>query len=104
MFSVSARTWREDRRAAREHLAPPLSTTLREALNSGPPTGVDSVAWEPLRRATVDVDGDAATALVVARVSVTPSGAPEQVVERTVQASLVRVDGRWLLAGLDELR
>ncbi|MCF8605347.1 hypothetical protein L5I01_18505, partial [Gordonia sp. HY442] len=61
--------------------------------------------WEATDTATVDVDvdGDSATALVVARVTVTPRGRAAETADRTVQASLTRVDDRWLLAGMDEL-
>lgn len=103
VFSVSEGTWQQDRRTAKTYLAEPMSTSLAPALAVGPPNGVVSVAWEATDTATVDVDGDSATALVVARVTVTPRGRAAETADRTVQASLTRVDDRWLLAGMDEL-
>ncbi|MCF8570235.1 hypothetical protein L5G32_08140 [Gordonia sp. HY002] len=103
VFSVSEGTWQQDRRTARTYLAEPMSTSLAAALAAGPPDGVVSVAWEPLDTATVDLDDDSATALVVARVTVTPRGSAVQTADRTVQASMTRIDDRWLLTGMDEL-
>ncbi|MGO3327723.1 hypothetical protein [Gordonia sp. (in: high G+C Gram-positive bacteria)] len=103
VFSVSEGTWRQDRQEARTYLAEPMSTSLAPALAVGPPDGVVSVSWEVLDTAAVDVDGDSATALVVARVRVTPRGSAVQTTDRTVQASLAKVDDRWLLSGVDEL-
>lgn len=104
VFSVSEKTWQRDRQAAKVFLAEPMSTALASALAGGPSAGVVSVDWSPQHAATVDVDGDTATALVVARVTVTPRDGDPQTAQRTVQTTLRRVDGRWLLTGLDELR
>ncbi|WOC11582.1 hypothetical protein [Gordonia sp. MP11Mi] len=104
VFSVSEKTWRHDRQAAKTHLADPMSTSLASALARGPAEGVISVEWEPQHAATVDIDQDTATAIVVARVTVTSRRGPPQTADRTVQTSLRRVEGRWLVTGMDELR
>ena len=104
VFSVSEKTWRQDRQKATTYLAEPMSTSLASALAGGPAAGVVSVDWEPQHAATVDVDADTATVIVVARVTVTPRGKPPQTANRTVQTSLRCVDGRWMVTGMDELK
>lgn len=104
VFSVSDESWRQDRRTAKSYLTEPMSTSIAPALEAGPPGGVRSVEWEALHTAPVDVDGDSATALVVARVRLTPRDGQVRTADRTVQASLTRVGDQWLMAGMDELR
>lgn len=104
VFSAEASTWRADREQARKLVTDSFATSIATALTASPPEGVQSVRWEPTQVGVVDAQADSGTALVVARVVVTSLHGEQTSETKSVDADFVRVDGRWLLTGLDELQ
>lgn len=104
VFSVDSRSWSNDRRTAKALVAPPLSVSASEALDGPPPAGTTSVNWVPEQVAVSWADDTAGEVLAVVRVTVTERGGQIQSRMKSVQASFVRPDGRWLLSGLEELQ
>ena len=104
VFSVDRSQWQADRARAAALLAEPLATSQRAALAAGPPDGVAAIRWSPVEAGVVRAEADIATAVVVADVTVVAGDGAQESTRKTVQADLVRRDGRWLLSGLDELQ
>lgn len=104
VFSVDARSWANDRQTAKKLVAPPLSVSSSRALAGPPPAGTTSVNWVPQHVAVSWADETAGEVLAVVRVSVTARGGRMESKVKSVQASFVRVDGHWLLSGLEELQ
>ncbi|MFT3716952.1 MAG: hypothetical protein QM774_13710 [Gordonia sp. (in: high G+C Gram-positive bacteria)] len=104
VFSADASTWTADRERARALMAEPFASSVAAGLTGQPPAGVASVRWEPLTSGVVSVDEHAGTAVVVARVVVTPTAGQPETRVKSVNADFVHTDGRWLLSGVDELR
>ncbi|GAC47223.1 hypothetical protein [Gordonia aichiensis] len=103
IFTVHSATWRSERARARELVAGDFATSFAAQLERGPTDGVTAVEWRPNDVAVSGGDADNATVLMTATVTTLRAGAEPETEKRTVSASFVDSDGRWLVTGVEVL-
>ena len=103
VFTVHSATWQTDRARARSLVAGDFAKGFAAQLGRAPDGGVTAVEWRPGDVAVSSAQTDSGTVLMTAMVTTTRADAAPVTEKRTVSASFVEIDGRWLVTGVEVL-
>lgn len=103
VFTVHSATWQTDRARARSLVAGDFAEGFAAQLGRAPDGGVTAVEWRPGDVAVSSAQADSGTVLMTATVTTTRADAAPVTEKRTVSASFVEIDGRWLVTGVEVL-
>ncbi len=103
VFTVRSATWQTDRARARSLVTGDFAEGFAAQLGRAPDGGVTAVEWRPGDVAVSSAETESGTVLMTATVTTTRSHVAPVTEKRTVSASFVEIDGRWLVTGVEVL-